>query len=69
MWDNGAKDQAAMAKKSKPSAERRKNLERFTQKFEKGDLPPAKEYGGVKPEDPGWLEAMCKAKGIEYVEG
>jgi len=55
-----------MAKQSK---ERRKNLERFTQKFEKGDLPPAKEYGGVKPEDPGWLEAMCKAKGIEYVEG
>ncbi len=55
-----------MAKQSK---ERRKNLERFTERYEEGDFPPAKEYGGVKPEDPGWLKAMCKAKGIEYVEG
>ena len=45
---------------------KRKALGRFTEKYEEGDLPPAKEYGGSKPGEPGLLEAMCKAKGIPY---
>jgi len=51
---------------AKYQEKKRRALGRFTERYEPGDLPPAKEYGGIKPGEPGWLEAMCKAKGIPY---
>ena len=39
------------ARWSKYPEKKRKALERFTERYEEGDLPPAKEYGGFKPEE------------------